>query len=114
LRKEERTYKMFLDDIQTAMVRIAEYIKGYDFEHFKRDYKTVDAVIRNFVFKDFKTQASAYFHKVNFNNIDCYGKRVFVSTIFGKDGKVKNTRIIKSANPICDSIAFNFICGLKD
>ena len=39
---------MFLDDIQLAMSRIAEYIKGYDFEHFKKDYKTVDAVIRNF------------------------------------------------------------------
>ena len=39
---------MFLEDIQTAMARIAEYIEGYDFERFKRDYKTVDAVIRNF------------------------------------------------------------------
>ncbi len=48
MRKEERSHRMFLDDIQTAMSRIAEYIKGYDFEHFKRDYKTVDAVIRNF------------------------------------------------------------------
>jgi uncharacterized protein with HEPN domain len=48
VRKEERTHKMFLDDIQTAMSRIAEYIQGYDFERFKRDYRTVDAVIRNF------------------------------------------------------------------
>jgi uncharacterized protein with HEPN domain len=39
---------MFLEDIQTAMARIAEYIEGYDFERFKKDYKTVDAVIRNF------------------------------------------------------------------
>ena len=39
---------MFLDDILLAMNRIAEYIEGYDFEHFKKDYKTVDAVIRNF------------------------------------------------------------------
>ncbi len=39
---------MFLDDIQLAMNRIAEYTEGYDFEHFKKDYKTVDAVIRNF------------------------------------------------------------------
>ena len=31
-----------------AMSRIAEYIDGYDFTTFKRDYKTVDAVIRNF------------------------------------------------------------------
>lgn len=46
MRKEERSYKMFLDDIQTSMSRIAEYIAGYDFEHFKRDYKTVDAVVR--------------------------------------------------------------------
>jgi len=48
VRKEQRTYKMFLDDIQTAMSRIAEYIEGYDFDQFKKDYKTIDAVIRNF------------------------------------------------------------------
>lgn len=34
--------------MQTAMSRIAEYIEGYDFAHFKKDYKTVDAVVRNF------------------------------------------------------------------
>jgi len=39
---------MYLEDIQIAMERIAEYIQGLDFIHFKRDYKTVDAVIRNF------------------------------------------------------------------
>lgn len=48
MKREERSHKMFLEDIQTAMSRIAEYIEGYDFEHFKKDYKTVDAVIRNF------------------------------------------------------------------
>jgi uncharacterized protein with HEPN domain len=30
------------------MDRIAEYIRGYDFASFKKDNKTVDAVIRNF------------------------------------------------------------------
>lgn len=39
---------MFLEDIQIAMSRISEYIEGYNFESFKKDYKTVDAVIRNF------------------------------------------------------------------
>lgn len=39
---------MFLDDIQLSMSRIAEYIRGYDFIKFKKDHKTVDAVIRNF------------------------------------------------------------------
>jgi uncharacterized protein with HEPN domain len=48
VRKKDRSNKLFLDDIQTAMSRIAEYIEGYDFEHFKKNYKTVDAVIRNF------------------------------------------------------------------
>jgi uncharacterized protein with HEPN domain len=39
---------MFLEDIQLSMQRISEYISGYDFIKFKQDYKTVDAVVRNF------------------------------------------------------------------
>lgn len=39
---------MYLEDMQLAMSRIAEYVKGYDFRSFKKDHKTVDAVIRNF------------------------------------------------------------------
>ena len=30
------------------MNRILEYVEGYSFSDFKKDYKTVDAVIRNF------------------------------------------------------------------
>jgi len=48
LKKEERAYKMYLDDLLLAMNRIAEYIEGLSFSSFKKDYKTVDAVIRNF------------------------------------------------------------------
>jgi uncharacterized protein with HEPN domain len=39
---------MYLEDMQLAMSRIAEYVQGYDFKRFKKDFKTVDAVIRNF------------------------------------------------------------------
>jgi uncharacterized protein with HEPN domain len=39
---------MYITDIQIAMSRIAEYIEDFTFPEFKRDYKTVDAVIRNF------------------------------------------------------------------
>jgi uncharacterized protein with HEPN domain len=39
---------MYLDDILIAINRIAEYIDELVFIDFKRDYKTVDAVIRNF------------------------------------------------------------------
>ncbi|MBW8330814.1 MAG: DUF86 domain-containing protein [Prolixibacteraceae bacterium] len=48
MKKENRSYRMYLEDILTAMNRIAEYIEGYSFGDFKQDYKTVDAVIRNF------------------------------------------------------------------
>ncbi len=39
---------MYLQDLLVAMTRIAEYLEGYNFDQFKKDYKTVDAVIRNF------------------------------------------------------------------
>jgi uncharacterized protein with HEPN domain len=39
---------LYLEDIVLSIQRVQEYITGLDFQHFKRDYKTVDAVIRNF------------------------------------------------------------------
>jgi len=48
MKKENRSYLMYLEDIQLAMGRIAEYIEGFSFIKFKQDCKTVDAVIRNF------------------------------------------------------------------
>jgi uncharacterized protein with HEPN domain len=39
---------MYLEDLLNAITHIAEYIEGYTFDEFKKDYKTVDAVIRNF------------------------------------------------------------------
>lgn len=39
---------MFLEDMSQAMSRIGEYIYGLSIIEFKHDYKTVDAVIRNF------------------------------------------------------------------
>jgi uncharacterized protein with HEPN domain len=48
LNKDKRSYIIYLEDIQLSMHRISEYIGDLDFVSFKRDYKTVDAVIRNF------------------------------------------------------------------
>ena len=48
MKKADRSYLMYLEDIQIAMSRIAEYIDGLTIIKFKQDYKTVDAVIRNF------------------------------------------------------------------
>jgi len=48
MKKKDRTYRLFLEDMLLAMNRVAEYINGLSFIEFKHDYKTVDAVIRNF------------------------------------------------------------------
>jgi hypothetical protein len=67
-----------------------------------------------FIFKDLKTQTLNYLEKVDLNNIDCKDKRVIVSTVFGKNGELKNTKIVKSGGPVCDSIAFYYVDGFKD
>jgi len=48
LKPEERDHILYLEDIVLSMQRVQEYITGLDFQDFKRDYKTVDAVVRNF------------------------------------------------------------------
>jgi len=48
MKKKDHTYRLFLEDMILAMNRVAEYISGLSFTGFKQDYKTVDAVIRNF------------------------------------------------------------------
>ena len=48
MRPSERDPILYLEDIALSMERVQEYIVGLDFQHFKRDYKTVDAVVRNF------------------------------------------------------------------
>jgi len=48
LKPSERDPILFLEDIVLSMERVQEYITELDFHNFKRDYKTVDAVIRNF------------------------------------------------------------------
>jgi len=45
---KNRDYLLFLNDIAVSMARVQEYIEGLDFQKFKWDYKTGDAVIRNF------------------------------------------------------------------
>jgi uncharacterized protein with HEPN domain len=46
--KNNRDFIFFLEDLLLSISRIEEYIKGFDLIDFRHDYKTVDAVIRNF------------------------------------------------------------------
>ena len=46
--KKERDVRLYLDDILEAIDKIERYTEGLDFEQFRKDDKTGDAVIRNF------------------------------------------------------------------
>jgi uncharacterized protein with HEPN domain len=37
VKKEERNYAMYLQDLLLATTRIAEYLEGYTFDQFKKD-----------------------------------------------------------------------------
>lgn len=43
-----RKWDLRIEDILISIERIMDYTQGMDFEQFKADVKTVDAVIRNF------------------------------------------------------------------
>jgi uncharacterized protein with HEPN domain len=42
-----KDFRVFLDDILEAIIKIKSYTTGMDYESFIQDHKTVDAVIRN-------------------------------------------------------------------
>ena len=43
----KRAFLLYINDIQSSCNKILTYTKNYDFEQFKKDEKTVDAVVRN-------------------------------------------------------------------
>lgn len=44
----KREWHLFVEDILESIELIEDYVKGIDFDEFKKDRKTVDAVVRNF------------------------------------------------------------------
>lgn len=44
----KRDAQLYLTDIQESIARIEDYTRDFTFENFKNDFKTQDAVIRNF------------------------------------------------------------------
>lgn len=44
----KRDYQLYLEDILEAIRKIERYTEGLNSEQFKKDDKTIDAVIRNF------------------------------------------------------------------
>lgn len=48
MKKDDRNFHIYLEDIMISMKRIIEYIGDIDFEEFKENNMIVDAVVRNF------------------------------------------------------------------
>lgn len=42
-----RSYRVYLQDMRDCIVKILSYTKGYDYNRFAKDEKTIDAVVRN-------------------------------------------------------------------
>ncbi len=88
----KRSYKMYLDDILTAIGKIIEYTKGYDYPSFKADNKTIDAVIRNFEIlgeaaKNIPEDIKQKYNEVPWNEM--YGLRNRIShAYFGVDHEI--------------------------
>lgn len=47
MKKSERAFKHFLEDLFESISKILRYTESYDFDMFREDERTVDAVIRN-------------------------------------------------------------------
>jgi uncharacterized protein with HEPN domain len=44
----KREIKLLLEDMLDAALKIKRYTRGFDFDQFLNDDKTIDAVVRNF------------------------------------------------------------------
>jgi uncharacterized protein with HEPN domain len=74
---------MYLEDLLLAMNRIAEYIEGLTFADFKRDYKTTDAVIRNFEIigeaaRNISQEVKEKYHEVPWDEMYLLRNKVFL------------------------------------
>ncbi len=65
-------------------------------------------------FKNIDSQLNDHLKNIDFQNANYRSGTVVVSTIFGKNGKQLDTKIIKPLSPYCDSIAFNALSGLDN
>lgn len=43
----KREWRLFIEDILESIEKIETYIRNMDFENFKKDDRTIDAVVRN-------------------------------------------------------------------
>lgn len=92
MKPSERDQILYLEDILKSMERVAEYIQGLEFQKFREDYKTLDAVLRNFEIIGEASKNLTRDLKSNYPDVpwdDMYSLRNIVSHgYFGIDYKI--------------------------
>jgi uncharacterized protein with HEPN domain len=88
----ERNIQLLLDDMLSSANKIKQYTKGFDYDSFLSDDKTIDAVVRNFeiigeaanrISQDFKDRHP----EIEWNRIRGFRNRI-VHDYFGIDYKI--------------------------
>lgn len=77
----KREWKLFVEDILESIGLIEEYVKGMEFDAFKQDRKTIDAVVRNFTIigeatKYIPDNIKEQFAKVDWKGIQGFRNRI--------------------------------------
>lgn len=77
----KREWTLFLEDILESIGLIEEYVEGMEFDDFKKDRKTVDAVVRNFTIIGEATKYIPDNIKIQFAKVDWKGIQGFRNRI---------------------------------
>ena len=102
MKPSERDFVLYLMDIELSIQRVLEYTNNQDFDSFDKDYKTIDAVVRNFEVIGEASKNVPVSIKAKYTNVpweEMYKMRNKIShEYFGIDHKIL-WRIIKNNLP---------------
>jgi len=102
----KREIKLLLEDMLDAALKIKRYTRGFDFDQFLNDDKTIDAVVRNFevigeaanrIDPDFKIENP----EIDWKRIRGFRNRI-VHDYFGIDYEIVWTIIEENINELIE------------
>lgn len=102
----ERDWRLFAEDILESVELIDEYIEGMEFDDFKQDSKTIDAVARNF---EIIGEASKYIPadiKEKYQNVDWRGIVGFKDRVSSMEYRVLSPLPLNSKLRTLNSIRY--------
>lgn len=88
----KREWKLFIEDILESIEKIEEYIRNTEFDDFKKDNRTIDAVVRNLEIigeaaKNIPEDVRVKYQNVNWRGMAGLRNRI-IHKYFGVDLKI--------------------------